>query len=110
MTALARDPNADLIEILGTTKTREQQVPIIDALVNNVEGQFQVNVPNNGTLAGLPDDVVVEVPAIINQKGVQPYVAGPLPDKIMLNEILPDWLRMERALLALETGDRALLL
>lgn len=105
---LANDPNADLVKSLGTTKTREQQVPIIDALVNNNEGQFQVNVPNNGTLTGLPDDLVVEVPAIINQKGIQPYVAGSIPPKIMLNQIVPDWLRVERAILAFKTGDRSL--
>ncbi len=107
---LVSDPQADLVAAIGRTKTREQQVPIIDAVVNNVEGQFQVNVPNNGTLAGLPDNVVVEVPAIINQKGIQPYVAGELPWNIMLNEIYPDWLDMERELWALNKSDRAMLL
>jgi len=110
ITALASDAKADLVKSLGKNKTSEQQVPIIDALVNNHEGQFQVNVPNNGTLTGLPDNLVVEVPAIINQKGVQPYVAGSIPPKIMLNQIMPDWLRVERALLAFKTGDRTMLL
>jgi alpha-galactosidase len=110
MAELARDPAADLLEALGTRKTSEQQVPIIDALVNNVQGQFQVNVPNNGLLEVLPDNVVVEVPAIINQMGIQPYVASQIPGNIMLNEILPDWLRMERELYAFQTCDRAMLL
>lgn len=110
MINLANDPNADLVKAIGTSKTSEQQVPIIDALVNNNEGQFQVNVPNKGTLAGLPDDLVVEVPAIINQKGVQQYVAGSIPGKIMLNQIMPDWLRIERTILAFKTGDRSSLL
>ena len=107
---MANDPNADLVKSLGKNKTREQQVPIIDALVNNNEGQFQVNVPNNGVLAGLPDNLVVEVPAIINQKGVQPYVAGSIPPKVMLYQIMPDWLRVERAIHAYKTGDRTMLL
>ncbi len=107
---LVKDPKADLLELLGTEVSREQHVPIIDALVNNNEGQFQVNVPNNGVLKGLPSDVVVELPAVINQQGVQPYVVGELPRNIMLNEIYPDWLRMERELHALQTGDRAMLL
>jgi alpha-galactosidase len=110
MESLANDPDADLVATFGTTPTSEQQVPIIDALVNNHEGQFQVNVPNRGILEGIPDDVVVEVPAIINQMGVQPYVASQIPPNIMLNEIIPDWLRMERSLLAFKTGDRAMLL
>ena len=110
MTRLANDPKASLIEAFGAEKTTEQQVPIIDGLVNDNEGQYQVNVPNRGALEGLPDDVVVEVPAIVNQEGIQPIHVTPLPPKIMLEQILPEWLQMERALLALKTGDRSLLL
>jgi len=110
MTRLANDPKASLVESLGGEKTREQQVPIIDGLVNNNEGQFQVNVPNYGALAGVPDDVVVEVPAIVNKKGIQPIRVEPLPEKIMYTQILPEWLDMERDLLAYHTGDRSLLL
>jgi len=110
MTRLANDSKASLTEAFGTSKTTEQQVPIIDGLVNNNEGQFQVNVPNRGVIEGLPDDVVVEVPAIVNQKGIQPIHVTPLPPKIMLEQILPMWLGMERSLLALKTGDRSILL
>jgi alpha-galactosidase len=110
MTRLANDPKASLVEAFGNDKTREQQVPIIDALVNNNEGQFQVNVPNRGALEGIPHDVVVEVPAVINQKGIQPLHVGALPPKIMLECILPEWLEMERELLAFKTGDRSMLL
>jgi len=58
----------------------------------------------------LPDDLVVEVPAIVNQKGIQPVRVGALPPKIMLEQILPDWLETERELLAFKTGDRSVLL
>jgi len=110
MTRLANDPKASMIEAFGAQKTREQQVPIIDGLVNNNEGYFQVNVPNKGALPGIPDDVVVEVPAIVNQKGIQPIRVDPLPAKIMLEHVLPEWLDMERELLAYKTGDRSMLL
>jgi alpha-galactosidase/6-phospho-beta-glucosidase family protein len=110
MDKLAKDPKANVLEVIGTSKPREQQVPIIDALVNDNEGHFQVNVPNNGVIKGLSDDVVVEVPAVINIKGVQTYMAGELPKNIMLNVIYPDWLRMERTLWAFKKGDRAMLL
>ena len=110
MTEWANDPNADLVAAVGRNKTREQIVPIMDGLVNNNEGYFQVNVPNHGALNGLPDDLVVEVPAIVNQKGIQPIRVGSLPPKIMLEHILPDWLDTERELLAFKTGDRSLLL
>jgi alpha-galactosidase len=107
---VANDPGVKLTDELGTTKTTEQHVPIIDGLVNDNEGQFQVNIPNKGALAGLPDDVVVEVPALVNKIGIQPLRVEPLPPKLMLEQIYPDWLTMERQLLALETGDKSILL
>ncbi len=107
---LAQDSKAKVSDEIGTTHTREQQVPIINGLVNNVEGQFQVNIPNHGALEGVADDVVVEVPAIVNQKGIQAIHVGSLPPKIMLTQILPGVLSMERQLLALKTGDRSILL
>ena len=110
MSRLANDPRASVVEAIGRTKTKEQQVPIIDGLVNDNEGMFQVNVPNHGALEGLPDDVVVEVPAIVNQKGIYPLHVGALPPKVMLECILPDWLEMERTLLAFNSGDRSMLL
>ncbi len=107
---LAQDPKASLVETMGRTMSREQQVPIIDALVNDNEGLFQVNVPNYGALPGVPDDIVVEAPAIVNKKGIQPMRLDPLPPKIMLTQILPLVLSLERTLLAIKTQDRSLLL
>jgi alpha-galactosidase/6-phospho-beta-glucosidase family protein len=110
MTRIAHDPRASVVEVFGAEKTREQQVPIIDGLVNDHEGQFQVNVPNRGALEGVPADVVVEVPAIVNKKGIQPLRVGALPSKILYEQILPEWLDMERELLAFHRGDRSMLL
>jgi len=97
-------------DVFGRTRTREQQVPIIDALVNNNQYFAQVNIPNKGALAGVADDVVVEVPALVNAKGIQPLRVHPLPPKIQLEMILPEVLEMERELLAFKTGDRTMLL
>jgi len=110
MRRIASDPQASLVEHFGGTKTREQHTMIIDGLANNVEQQVQVNVPNHGALAGIPDNVAVEVPAIVNVKGIQPLRVKPLPEKIMLEQILPEWLEMERSLLAFKTRDRSILL
>ena len=110
MKEAAYDEKVRPIDLFGDKMTSEQHVPIIDGLVNDNEGQFQVNVPNNGALPGIPDDVVVELPAIVNKKGIQPLRVQPLPDKIMLECIYPDWLRMERTLEALLTGDLSMML
>jgi alpha-galactosidase len=106
----AGDPSKRVTDIFGATRTREQHVPIIDALANNVEGRFQVNWPNRGVIDGLPDDVVAEFRAIIDATGVHPLKPTPLPRKIMLEQILPFWLDMERTLEAYRTGDRSMLL
>jgi alpha-galactosidase len=106
----AADPSTKVTEAFPPTRTSEQQVPIIDALVNNHRGEFQVNVPNRGAIEGIPDDVVVEVPAVISGWGVQPIQVGALPRRIMLHTILPKVLEMERNLEAFRSGDRRMLL
>ena len=63
---VARDPSRSVLNAFPAVKTREQQVPIIDALTNDVAGTFQINVPNRGALPGVADDVVTEIPAIID--------------------------------------------
>jgi alpha-galactosidase len=112
MTDAANDLTCNLVEIFGSTGTREQIVPIMDALSFNRAGNFQVNVPNRGgRLQGIPENVVVEVPAHIDRDGV--HVKEdiiPLPPKIMFNHIYPEWLEMERHLYAFKTGDKAMLL
>jgi alpha-galactosidase len=110
MKEAAYDPKIRPIDLFGHQKTTEQHIPIIDGLVNDNAGQFQVNVPNNGVLSGIPDDVAVEVPAIVDGNGIQPLRIHPLPRKIMLECIYPDWLRMECTLEALRSGDRSMLL
>ena len=110
MRQAAYDPRVRPVELFGRDKTHEQHVPIIDALTNDHEGQFQVNVLNHGALAGVPEDVAVEVPAIVNIKGIQPVAVGELPAKVMLEQIYPEWLRMEHELEALLSGDKSMLL
>lgn len=113
--AVLEDPGASLADLAvqmlgGETMTGEQIVPIVDALVNDGRGEFQVNVPNRGAIDGIPHDVVVEVPAVVSGKGIQPIHVGSLPPKVMLEAIMPHWLDMERNLLAFKTGDRSILL
>ena len=110
MKEAAYDEEVRPVELFGDKMTHEQHIPIMNGLVNNVEGQFQVNVPNHGVLPGIPDDVAVEVPAIVNKKGIQPLRVPPLPKKVMLECIYPDWLNMERNLEAVLSGDKSMML
>ena len=47
---------------------------------------------------------------MVNKEGIHRIQVDPLPQKIMLTQILPLVLSLERTLLAIETGDRSLLL
>ena len=110
MGEVSADSKGRVSDVFGSTPTREQHVPIIDALTNNVAGRFQVNWPNRGIIDGIPDDVACEYAAMIDSTGVHPLKPTPLPRKIMLEIIFPFWLDMERTLEAYKTGDRSMLL
>lgn len=60
--------------------TTERVVPIIDGILGD-EGfeEAAVNVQNNGLLPDLPDWIAVEVPAVIDAKGVNGIRIGELP-------------------------------
>jgi alpha-galactosidase len=105
MRDVAADPGARVSEVFPPKASGEQIVPIIDALVNDRRGYFVVNVPNRGALEGLPDDVVVEVPAMVDGRGIRPTLVGRLPERVMLGAIYPQWLAMERRLAGFRTGD-----
>lgn len=105
-----KDKEKKVTESFFPEKTLEQHIPIIDAIANDHEGQFQVNVPNRGSIEGLPDDVVVDIPAIVNKKGIKPIHVEKLPKKLMLEQILPRWLAMEHILETYKSKDRSMLL
>ena len=41
-----------------------------------------VNIPNQGCIANLPEDAVVEVPAVVSASGIHGLCLGRLPDGI----------------------------
>jgi alpha-galactosidase len=107
---VASDPTRSVLEAFPPEKTREQQIPIIDALTNDVRGEFQINIPNRGTVPGIPDDVVAEMPAIIDMGGIHPIQCKPLPKKLMLEVIQPSVLSMEWNLETYLSADVGMLL
>lgn len=87
----------------------EQLMDIIGAMIYDRPGIFYVNLPNCGAVAGLPDETVVERPALISGSGIQPLQ---LPDFPVT--LLPRLARFatiyEMAVRAALEGDRGLLL
>ncbi|NOZ87531.1 MAG: 6-phospho-beta-glucosidase [Deltaproteobacteria bacterium] len=54
----------------------EAALGLIDSLVNNKREIHVVNVQNNNSIQGLPEDSVVEIPCLVNSYGAHPLDAG----------------------------------
>jgi len=110
MFQLYKDHSASVSSEFPPSMSGEQHIPIIDAIVNDREGKFQVNVPNQGSPPGFSNDIVVEVPAIVSGRGVQPIHVEPLPKFLTTFILMTDVLRAELLLEALLKGNRIILL
>jgi len=105
----ARDTTTPVSEMIPLVYSGELQLPLIDSLTNNVERIMQVNVPNMGTIQGIPDDVVVEGKAVISGKGVQLLQVGKLPETLMQQVMYPRHLLLEQTISAYVNHDKELL-
>ncbi|MHA1254924.1 MAG: hypothetical protein ACTSPS_04920 [Promethearchaeota archaeon] len=61
----------------------ERAVPIIEEiLTNNKKYESSVNIPNDGLVDNLPQDLVIEGPAIVDKEGVHGVKIGNIPKNI----------------------------
>jgi alpha-galactosidase len=105
----AEDRDAPVSRYIPAEKsTGHDHINIVDALVNDKPGEYVVNIPNDGAIEGLPDDVVVEIPAIVSGRGVQGLRIGRLPELITLY-LKSAVVGMEFLLSAYLTGSRDVL-
>jgi alpha-galactosidase len=108
---VATDRDTPISDTFRPVQSGEQIVPIIDALVNDVEGLYQVNVPNRGQiLPGFPEDLVVECQGVVSGAGIRGVAQPPLPLKLMAGAMIPRWERAELFVAALRERERDLLL
>jgi len=103
---LVNESNAALLEKYPLKASGEQHIPIVDAIANDKETTLQLNIPNDGCLDGVPDDVVVEIPAIVSGRGVQGVRVGRLPAPVMNHVMIPRMMRLEHILNAYMNRDR----
>lgn len=88
----------------------ERVVSIMEAIVTDRPLlELAVNVRNDGLIPNLPRDAVVEVPGLIDGRGVHGISVGPLPDGIA-NMLGARSRQQELMVDAALTGDRALAL
>ena len=61
----------------------ELAIDVMDAIYNDRKEVWYVNVPNRGSLADFPDDLVVETQGYVDRNGVTPLVFGHLPRHVV---------------------------
>ena len=88
------------------TRSGEQHITIIDAIVNDKETMLQLNIPNDGSISGIPDNVVVEIPAVVDGGGIRGIHVGELPKRLMVHVLNQRMNRMEQILQALVPRDQ----
>ena len=108
---VALDETKPVTDTFKPLQSGEQIVPIINAIANDVEGIYQVNIPNHGPIIkGFPEDLGVECQGVVNGAGIRGVTVPPLPRKLMLGVMIPRWRKAELLVEALRSRDRDLLL
>jgi 6-phospho-beta-glucosidase len=67
----------------GGINELELAIDVMDAIFNDRKEVWYVNVPNCGSLADFPDDLVVETQGYVDRNGVTPLVFGHLPRQVV---------------------------
>ncbi len=104
-----RDPQLDtkpaLLEQRGGAYYSEAAAALVTSLLTGDGAHHYVDIRNDGVLAGLPDDAVVEVPALVDRTGAHPLSVPALPPEMLglvQSVTAYEMLAVEAAL----TGDR----
>jgi 6-phospho-beta-glucosidase len=79
----ALDHKPELLEQRGGAYYSEAAAGLVTSLLTDDGGHHYVDVRNNGTIAGLPDEAVVEVPAHVGRTGARPVPVEPLPPEML---------------------------
>jgi len=68
--------------VLGTTEAEHhREIPIIEGIVADLGHQEEaVNIQNDGFIANLPEELIVEIPAMVNKQGVHGDMVGDMPE------------------------------
>ncbi len=79
----ALDHKPELLEKRGGAYYSEAAAALVTSLLTGDGAHHYVDVRNNGTIAGLPDEAVVEVPAFVDTEGAHPAPVPPLAPEML---------------------------
>ena len=103
------DKDTPITKSIPLVHSGENHVPLIESLVTGEEKTIQVNLPNNGAIHGLPDDVVVEGKGLVLNGHVRLLGVGSLPDPLMSKILLPRWVELEQVISGFRRHDAGML-
>jgi alpha-galactosidase len=62
----------------------ERAIPIIEGILSDSNHhELSVNLPNDGIISNLPQDSIIECPAVVNKSGVQGIALGEYPEPLV---------------------------
>lgn len=83
---LYEDPKLDIkpaaLDKRGGAYYSDAAVSLINSIYNDKKAIHTVNIINKKAIANLPEDVIVEVNAVVGKNGAMPIVSGQLPVQI----------------------------
>ena len=69
--------------MLMKSRSSERAIPIIEAIVEDRNSyEIAVNIPNDGIIKNLPQDLVIECSGTVNKEGIQGIKLGNIPKSI----------------------------
>ena len=69
--------------MLAKSSSGERAIPIIEAIINDKNSyEIAVNIPNDGIISNLPQDLVLECSATVDRDGVHGFNMGEIPKNI----------------------------
>lgn len=69
--------------MLMKSRSSERAIPIIEAIVEDSNSyEIAVNIPNDGIIENLPQDLVIECSGIVNKEGIHGVKLGEIPKSI----------------------------
>jgi len=101
----ALDHKPELLEQRGGAYYSEAAAALVTSLLTGDGAHHYVDVRNDATIAGLPAEAVVEVPALVDTAGPHPVPVDPLPPE-MLGLVQAVTAYEVLAIEAARTGDR----
>lgn len=79
----ALDHKPELLEQRGGAYYSEAAAALVTSLLTGDGGHHYVDIRNNGTIGGLPEEAVVEVSAIVDADGAHPLTVAPLAAELL---------------------------